>query len=165
MLFSCQHHSWEVWPGQGKAPLMVLNKFPWVPAILWQQELAPGICFFSAWGTRATRAGRLLHAWLVPCWAFCWLGQGMRLWLSAGEAALGDPSAWECHSRDLLFETGQAFLPLILLPYLTAAFLCWSSGSVFPRIQPGLQKPARWHGHSHTSGKCHSPLPLQPPAI
>lgn len=103
MLFPCQHHSWEVWLGQGKALLMILNKLPWVSVMLWQQELAPGICCFSAWGTRATRAGRLLCAWPVPCWALCWLGQGMRVlrpWLSAGEAALDDPSGWESVSQE-----------------------------------------------------------------
>lgn len=165
MLFPCQHHTWEVWPGQEKEPLMVLNRFPWVPVVLWQQELAPGICFFLAWGTRASRAGKLLCAWPVPCWAFCWLGQGksvLSLWLPAGDAALHDPSGWESATQETSSFRGQncvysisstlqnvTFLPFISLPYLTAALLCWSSGSAFPRIQPGLQMPASWHGHSH----------------
>lgn len=179
MLFPCQHHSWEVWPGQGKASSMVSNKFLWIPIMLWQQELAPGICFFSAWG------GKSHQSWKVAPWMTCpSLGflQAGTVHECAEAVALcwGGHSGWSlwlrvCHPRDLLFETGQncvysifstpqnvTFLPLILLPYLTAALLCCCSGSVFPRIQPGLQKPASWHGHSHTSGKCYSPLPLEP---
>lgn len=167
MLFPCLHHSWEVWPGQGKAPLMVLSKFPWIPVMLWQQELAPGICLFSAWGTRAAE--------LEGCSVHDLFLAGAFLPETGHECAETVALCWGGSSGWSLFETGQnclysifstpqnmTFLSLILLPYLTAALLCCSSGSVFPRIQPWLQKPASWHGHSHTSGKCYSPLPLQP---
>lgn len=92
MLFPCQYHSWEAWPGQGKAVLMVLNKLPWVPVMLWQQELAPGFASSQHVGQEPPE----LEGCSVP--VPCWLGQGLsalRLWLSAGEAALDGPSGWE----------------------------------------------------------------------
>lgn len=71
----CQHHSWEVWPGQEKMLLMVLNKFPWIPVTA---RTCSRHFLISAWGTRATRSWKvaLCMAMACPCWAFCWLGQG-----------------------------------------------------------------------------------------
>lgn len=68
---------------------MVLSKLTQVPVMLRQQELAPVICCFSAWGTRPTSAGRLLLAWPVPCWLFAGLEHSTGvLWLLAGDAGL-----------------------------------------------------------------------------
>ena len=100
---------------------MVLSKLPQVPVMLWQRELAPAICCFSAWGTRPTGAGRSLLAWPVLCWLLAGLGQGMgvlRLWLPGEEAGLNDLSTWE----SVIQETSSLRQPRTVatasLPYL-----------------------------------------------
>lgn len=137
---------------------MVLSKLTQVPVMLWQQELAPAICCFSAWGTRPTGAGRLLLARPVPCWLLAGLNTarvccgcllGMLVWISL--------CLEECQLRDLLFEAAQncgycfssrprdvIFVPFsVCCPTWQLLYFACAQESTFPSIQPGMEKASQ----------------------
>lgn len=172
MLFPCQHHSWEAWPSQGKALLMILNRFSWVPVML-RQELAPGICFVLTVSDQSCQSWKFSLCMACPLLGFLLSGTGRSvlrlfclLWVI--------PLAGRVPPKRLLFETAQncaypifpipqnvTFLPHVLLPYLAAASLCWSSGQPFPGSSLGCKSQPADMDITHIR-EWHSPLPLQP---
>lgn len=111
---------------------------------------------------------------LAPCWPGTGHGCAEAAWWGGCPGCslcLGD-----CHLRDLLFEAAQncgyctfsipqdvIFLSLWLCcPTWQLLYFAGAQGQLFPGSSLSCKKPARWHGHSDWSGKCHSPLPLQP---